>query len=119
MGQISTHEVVLVGRDGSVHVKDGRRIPKALIHRSSQVSNTTICDVSRCSGVGVKKRSPFCCSSRRQGNAIRAVADQGMQRAKSMIKRVLSRKRCWLTGLIRKKPRDDNPLVPHNGWQTP
>ncbi|KAJ0010020.1 hypothetical protein Pint_33209 [Pistacia integerrima] len=83
------------GRIGSR--KSARRIPKGVIHVQASFNNTivTITDVrgrviswssaGTCGFRGTRRGTPFAAQTA-AGNAIRAVADQGMQRAEVMIK---------------------------------
>ncbi|TXG60732.1 hypothetical protein EZV62_012095 [Acer yangbiense] len=83
------------GRVGSR--KSARRIPKGVIHVQASFNNTivTVTDVrgrviswssaGTCGFRGTRRGTPFAAQTA-AGNAIRAVTDQGMQRAEVMIK---------------------------------
>ncbi|CAK9134194.1 unnamed protein product [Ilex paraguariensis] len=83
------------GRIGSR--KSARRIPKGVIHVQASFNNTivTVTDVrgrvvswssaGTCGFRGTRRGTPFAAQTA-AGNAIRAVVDQGMQRAEVMIK---------------------------------
>nr|GEZ87662.1 ribosomal protein S11, chloroplastic [Tanacetum cinerariifolium] len=83
------------GRIGSC--KSTRKIPKGVIHIQASFNNTivTVTDVrgrvvsrssaSTCGFRGTRRGTPFAAQTA-AANAIRAVADQGMQRAEVMIK---------------------------------
>ncbi|KAK8628500.1 hypothetical protein V6N13_009088 [Hibiscus sabdariffa] len=77
--------------------KSARRIPKGVIHVQASFNNTivTVTDVrgrviswsstGTCGFKGTRRGTPFAAQTA-AGNAIRAVVDQGMQRAEVMIK---------------------------------
>ncbi|OMP07607.1 Ribosomal protein S11, partial [Corchorus capsularis] len=83
------------GRSGAR--KSARRIPKGVIHVQASFNNTivTVTDVrgrviswssaGTCGFRGTRRGTPFAAQTA-AGNAIRAVVDQGMQRAEVMIK---------------------------------
>nr|WIW41602.1 ribosomal protein S11 [Helleborus thibetanus] len=83
------------GRIGSR--KNGRRIPKGVIHVQASFNNTivTVTDIrgrvvswssaGTCGFRGTRRGTPFAAQTA-AANAIRTVVDQGMQRAEVMIK---------------------------------
>nr|AMQ10365.1 ribosomal protein S11 [Sonchus asper] len=121
-----------VGRIGSR--KSTRKIPKGVIHIQASFNNTivTVTDVrgrvvswssaGTCGFRGTRRGTPFAAQTA-AGNAIRAVVDQGMQRAEVMIKgpglgrdaalRAIRRSDILLTFV-----RDVTPM-PHNGCKLP
>ncbi len=120
------------GRIGSR--KSTRKIPKGVIHIQASFNNTivTVTDVrgrvvswssaGTCGFRGTRRGTPFAAQTA-AGNAIRAVVDQGMQRAEVMIKgpdlgrdatlRAISR-----SGILLTFVRDVTPM-PHNGCRPP
>ncbi|KAK8362651.1 hypothetical protein V6Z11_A03G117200 [Gossypium hirsutum] len=99
--------------------KSARRILKGVIHVQACFNNTivTIIDVR-----GYKKGDPFCCSNR-MGNVIRAVVDQGMQRAEVMIKGPSLERDATLqairrSGILLSFVQDVTP-IPYNGCRPP
>ncbi|GMI98403.1 ribosomal protein S11 [Hibiscus trionum] len=88
--------------------KSACRIPKRVIHVQASFNNTivTVTDVrgrviswssaGTCGFKGTRRGTLFAAQTA-AGNAIRAVVEQGMQRAEVMIKGSWSRKRCSIT----------------------
>nr|UDZ61195.1 ribosomal protein S11 [Ranalisma rostratum]UDZ61196.1 ribosomal protein S11 [Ranalisma rostratum] len=120
------------GRIGSR--KNGRRIPKGVIHVQASFNNTivTVTDVrgrvvswssAGTSGFkGARRGTPFAAQDAAQ-NAIRAVVDQGMQRAEVIIKgpgpgRDGALRAIRRSGLVLSYVRDATPM-PHNGCRPP
>nr|YP_009502419.1 ribosomal protein S11 [Pimelea aquilonia]AWV82804.1 ribosomal protein S11 [Pimelea aquilonia] len=120
------------GRIGSR--KGARRIPKGVIHVQASFSNTiiTITDVrgrviswssaGTCGFRGTRRGTPFAAQIA-AGNAIRAVLDQGMQRAEVMIKgpglgRDAALRAIRRSGIVLNFVRDVTPM-PHNGCRPP
>nr|YP_010485854.1 ribosomal protein S11 [Mangifera odorata]YP_010703703.1 ribosomal protein S11 [Mangifera similis]YP_010975436.1 ribosomal protein S11 [Mangifera quadrifida]YP_010975520.1 ribosomal protein S11 [Mangifera pentandra]YP_010975604.1 ribosomal protein S11 [Mangifera macrocarpa]YP_010975688.1 ribosomal protein S11 [Mangifera foetida]YP_010975772.1 ribosomal protein S11 [Mangifera cochinchinensis]YP_010975856.1 ribosomal protein S11 [Mangifera caloneura]UVW82000.1 ribosomal protein S11 [Mangife len=120
------------GRIGSR--KSARRIPKGVIHVQASFNNTivTITDVrgrviswssaGTCGFRGTRRGTPFAAQTA-AGNAIRAVADQGMQRAEIMIKgpglgRDAALRAIRRSGILLSFVRDVTPM-PHNGCRPP
>lgn len=120
------------GRIGSR--KSARRIPKGVIHVQASFNNTivTITDVrgrviswssaGTCGFRGTRRGTPFAAQTA-AGNAIRAVADQGMQRAEVMIKgpglgRDAALRAIRRSGILLSFVRDVTPM-PHNGCRPP
>nr|UXP75271.1 ribosomal protein S11 [Cotinus coggygria var. glaucophyllus] len=120
------------GRIGSR--KSPRRIPKGVIHVQASFNNTivTITDVrgrviswssaGTCGFRGTRRGTPFAAQTA-AGNAIRAVADQGMQRAEVMIKgpglgRDAALRAIRRSGILLSFVRDVTPM-PHNGCRPP
>nr|AMQ10368.1 ribosomal protein S11 [Sonchus maritimus] len=118
----------------TVFRKSTRKIPKGVIHIQASFNNTivTVTDVrgrvvswssaGTCGFRGTRRGTPFAAQTA-AGNAIRAVVDQGMQRAEVMIKgpglgrdaalRAIRRSDILLTFV-----RDVTPM-PHNGCRPP
>nr|YP_010601404.1 ribosomal protein S11 [Ceratocephala testiculata]QFV18854.1 ribosomal protein S11 [Ceratocephala falcata]WAL35689.1 ribosomal protein S11 [Ceratocephala testiculata] len=114
--------------------KNGRRIPKGVIHVQASFNNTivTVTDIrgrvvswssaGTCGFRGPRKGTPFAAQTA-AADAIRTVIDQGMQRAEVLIKgpglgrdgalRALSNSR------IRLKLIADVTPLPHNGCRPP
>ena len=120
------------GRIGSR--KSARRIPKGVIHVQASFNNTivTVTDVrgrviswssaGTCGFRGTRRGTPFAAQTA-AGNAIRAVADQGMQRAEVMIKcpglgRDAALRAIRRSGILLSFIRDVTPM-PHNGCRPP
>nr|UXP75443.1 ribosomal protein S11 [Cotinus coggygria var. pubescens] len=120
------------GRIGSR--KSARQIPKGVIHVQASFNNTivTITDVrgrviswssaGTCGFRGTRRGTPFAAQTA-AGNAIRAVADQGMQRAEVMIKgpglgRDAALRAIRRSGIRLSFVRDVTPM-PHNGCRPP
>nr|YP_010595802.1 ribosomal protein S11 [Dobinea delavayi]YP_010595888.1 ribosomal protein S11 [Dobinea vulgaris]QUL61331.1 ribosomal protein S11 [Dobinea vulgaris]WAJ58725.1 ribosomal protein S11 [Dobinea delavayi]WAJ58811.1 ribosomal protein S11 [Dobinea vulgaris] len=120
------------GRIGSR--KSARRIPKGVIHVQASFNNTivTITDVrgrviswssaGTCGFRGTRRGTPFAAQTA-AGNAIRAVTDQGMQRAEVMIKgpglgRDAALRAIRRSGILLSFVRDVTPM-PHNGCRPP
>nr|YP_010483364.1 30S ribosomal protein S11 [Sinoradlkofera minor]UVU30618.1 30S ribosomal protein S11 [Sinoradlkofera minor] len=120
------------GRMGSR--KSERRIPKGVIHVQASFNNTivTVTDVrgrvlswssaGTCGFRGTRRGTPFAAQTA-AGNAIRAVADQGMQRAEVMIKgpglgRDAALRAIRRSGILLSFVRDVTPM-PHNGCRPP
>ncbi|KAK7239879.1 hypothetical protein RIF29_43247 [Crotalaria pallida] len=116
------------GRIGSR--KQARKIPKGIIHVQASFNNTivTVTDVrgrviswssaGTCGFKGTRRGTPFAAQTA-AGNAIRTVADQGMQRAEVMIKgpglgRDAALRAIRRSGILLKFIRDVTPM-PHNG----
>ena len=114
--------------------KSARRIPKGVIHVQASFNNTivTITDVQgreiswssagTCGFRGTRRGTPFAAQTA-AGNAIRAVADQGMQRAEVMIKgpglgRDAALRAIRRSGILLSFVRDVTPM-PHNGCRPP
>ncbi|KAL4023474.1 hypothetical protein IC575_017231 [Cucumis melo] len=111
--------------------KSTRRIPKGVIHVQASFNNTI---VIRCTGSGnflvrrtcgfkgTRRGTPFAAQTA-AGNAIRAVVDQGMQRAEVMIKgpglgRDAALRAIRRSGILLSFIRDVTPM-PHNGCRPP
>ena len=120
------------GRVGSR--KSARRIPKGVIHVQASFNNTivTVTDVrgrviswssaGTCGFRGTRRGTPFAAQTA-AGNAIRAVTDQGMQRAEVMIKgpglgRDAALRAIRRSGILLSFVRDVTPM-PHNGCRPP
>nr|YP_010424243.1 ribosomal protein S11 [Philodendron hederaceum]USH58593.1 ribosomal protein S11 [Philodendron hederaceum]UZA66501.1 ribosomal protein S11 [Philodendron hederaceum] len=120
------------GRIGSR--KNGRRIPKGIIHVQASFNNTivTVTDVrgrvvswssAGTSGFkGAKRGTPFAAQAA-AAKAIRTVVDQGMQRAEVMIKgpgpgRDAALRAIRRSGILLSLVRDVTPM-PHNGCRPP
>nr|YP_009476217.1 30S ribosomal protein S11 [Eurycorymbus cavaleriei]AVM38221.1 30S ribosomal protein S11 [Eurycorymbus cavaleriei]QUX33558.1 ribosomal protein S11 [Eurycorymbus cavaleriei]ULD67198.1 30S ribosomal protein S11 [Eurycorymbus cavaleriei] len=120
------------GRMGSR--KSERRIPKGVIHVQASFNNTivTVTDVrgrviswssaGTCGFRGTRRGTPFAAQTA-AGNAIRAVADHGMQRAEVMIKgpglgRDAALRAIRRSGILLSFVRDVTPM-PHNGCRPP
>nr|YP_010158541.1 ribosomal protein S11 [Xylia xylocarpa]QRG30718.1 ribosomal protein S11 [Xylia xylocarpa] len=120
------------GRIGSR--KNARKIPKGVIHVQAGFNNTivTITDVQgqviswssagTCRFKGPRKGTPFAAQTA-AGSAIQIVADQGMQRAKVMIKgpglgRDAALRAIRRSGILLSSIRDVTPM-PHNGCRPP
>lgn len=120
------------GRMGSR--KSARRISKGVIHVQASFNNTivTVTDVrgrviswssaGTCGFRGTRRGTPFAAQTA-AGNAIRAVADQGMQRAEVMIKgpglgRDAALRAIRRSGILLSFVRDVTPM-PHNGCRPP
>nr|YP_010918860.1 ribosomal protein S11 [Eriostemon australasius]YP_010918947.1 ribosomal protein S11 [Eriostemon banksii]WAJ50470.1 ribosomal protein S11 [Eriostemon australasius]WAJ50557.1 ribosomal protein S11 [Eriostemon banksii] len=120
------------GRIGSR--KSGRRIPKGVIHVQASFNNTivTVTDVrgrviswssaGTCGFRGTRRGTPFAAQTA-AGSAIRAVTDQGMQRAEVMIKgpglgRDAALRAIRRSGILLNFVRDVTPM-PHNGCRPP
>nr|YP_010177631.1 ribosomal protein S11 [Edgeworthia albiflora]QST15358.1 ribosomal protein S11 [Edgeworthia albiflora] len=114
--------------------KGTRRIPKGVIHVQASFNNTiiTVTDVrgrviswssaGTCGFRGTRRGTPFAAQIA-AGNAIRAVVDQGMQRAEVMIKgpglgRDAALRAIRRSGLVLNFVRDVTPM-PHNGCRPP
>ncbi|KAK8323848.1 hypothetical protein V6Z11_A12G264200 [Gossypium hirsutum] len=101
--------------------KSAHRIPKGVIHVQASFNNTivTVTDVR---GRGTRRGTPFAAQTA-AGNAIRAVVDQGMQRAEVMIKgpslgRDAALRAIRRSGILLSFVRDVTPM-PHNGCRPP
>lgn len=120
------------GRIGSR--KNTRRIPTGVIHVQASFNNTivTVTDIrgrviswssaGTCGFRGPRKGTPFAAQTA-AGNAIRRVADQGMQRAEVRIKgpglgRDAALRAIRRSGILLSFVRDVTPL-PHNGCRPP
>nr|YP_010535178.1 ribosomal protein S11 [Dischidia australis]YP_010538457.1 ribosomal protein S11 [Dischidia griffithii]QXO87687.1 ribosomal protein S11 [Dischidia parasita]UYA97171.1 ribosomal protein S11 [Dischidia australis]UYC32468.1 ribosomal protein S11 [Dischidia griffithii] len=120
------------GRIGSR--KSARRIPKGVIHVQASFNNTivTVTDVrgrvlswssaGTCGFKGPRRGTPFAAQTA-ASNAIRAVVDQGMQRAGVMIKgpglgRDAALRAIRRSGILLAFVRDVTPM-PHNGCRPP
>uniref|UniRef100_A0AAU6QBP2 Small ribosomal subunit protein uS11c n=1 Tax=Komaroffia diversifolia TaxID=555468 RepID=A0AAU6QBP2_9MAGN len=114
--------------------KNGRRIPKGVIHVQASFNNTivTITDIrgrvvswssaGTCGFRGTRRGTPFAAQTA-AANAIRTVVDQGMQRAEVMIKgpglgRDAALRAIRRSGILLNFVRDVTPL-PHNGCRPP
>nr|YP_010923046.1 ribosomal protein S11 [Halodule uninervis]WJZ45449.1 ribosomal protein S11 [Halodule uninervis] len=114
--------------------KNGRRIPKGVIHVQASFNNTivTVTDVqgrvvswssAGTSGFkGSRRATPFAAQVAAL-NAIRTVVDQGMQRAEVMIKgpglgRDAALRAIRRSGILLNFVRDVTPM-PHNGCRPP
>ncbi|TYI26107.1 hypothetical protein ES332_A05G093000v1 [Gossypium tomentosum] len=114
--------------------KSARRIPKGVIHVQASFNNTivTVADVrgrviswssaGTCGFKGTRRGTPFTAQTA-AGNAIRAVVDQGMQRAEVMIKgpglgRDAALRAIRRSGILLSFVRDVTPM-PHNGCRPP
>ncbi|TYI09270.1 hypothetical protein ES332_A09G060600v1 [Gossypium tomentosum] len=114
--------------------KSARRIPKGVIHVQASFNNTivTVTDVrgrviswssaGTCGFKGTRRGTPFAAQTA-AGNAIRAVVDQGMQRAEVMIKgpglgRDAALRAIRRSGILLSFVRDVTPM-PHNGCRPP
>nr|YP_009912566.1 ribosomal protein S11 [Ficus beipeiensis]YP_009939176.1 ribosomal protein S11 [Ficus tikoua]QLJ53845.1 ribosomal protein S11 [Ficus beipeiensis]QNV47482.1 ribosomal protein S11 [Ficus tikoua]UVW82310.1 ribosomal protein S11 [Ficus beipeiensis]UVW82394.1 ribosomal protein S11 [Ficus beipeiensis] len=114
--------------------KNARRIPKGVIHVQASFNNTivTVTDVrgrviswssaGTCGFKGARRGTPFAAQTV-AGNAIRAVMDQGMQRAEVMIKgpglgRDAALRAIRKSGILLSFIRDVTPM-PHNGCRPP
>nr|AMP18875.1 ribosomal protein S11 [Carthamus oxyacanthus] len=110
--------------------KSTRKIPKGVIHIQASFNNTivTVTDVrgrvvswssaGTCGFRGTRRGTPFAAQTA-AGNAIRAVVDQGMQRAEVMIKgpglgRDAALRAIRRSGILLTFVRDVTPM-PHNG----
>nr|BDI24313.1 ribosomal protein S11 [Abrus pulchellus subsp. mollis] len=120
------------GRIGSR--KHAHKIPKGVIHVQASFNNTivTVTDVrgrviswssaGTCGFKGTRRGTPFAAQTA-AGNAIRTVADQGMQRAEVMIKgpglgRDAALRAIRRSGILLNFIRDVTPM-PHNGCRSP
>nr|YP_009750710.1 ribosomal protein S11 [Dipterocarpus turbinatus]QIJ98111.1 ribosomal protein S11 [Dipterocarpus turbinatus] len=114
--------------------KSAHRIPKGVIHVQASFHNTivTVTDVRgrviSCSSAGTcgfkgrRRGTPFAAQTA-AGNAIRAVVDQGMQRAEVLIKgpglgRDAALRAIRRSGILLNFVRDITPM-PHNGCRPP
>nr|CUR04107.1 rps11 [Acacia lineolata subsp. lineolata] len=114
--------------------KNARKIPKVVIHVQASFNNTvvTITDVrgqviswssaGTCGFKGPRRGTPFAAQTAAV-NAIRTVADQGMQRAEVMIKgpglgRDAALRAIRRSGILLSFIRDVTPM-PHNGCRPP
>nr|YP_009898694.1 ribosomal protein S11 [Menonvillea linearis]QKK45502.1 ribosomal protein S11 [Menonvillea linearis]QKK47133.1 ribosomal protein S11 [Menonvillea linearis] len=114
--------------------KNVRRIPKGVIHVQASFNNTivTVTDVrgrviswssaGTCGFRGTRRGTPFAAQTA-AGNAIRAVVDQGMQRAEVRIKgpglgRDAALRAIRRSGILLSFVRDVTPM-PHNGCRPP
>nr|QXT43500.1 ribosomal protein S11 [Parnassia trinervis] len=114
--------------------KNARRIPKGVIHVQASFNNTivTVTDVrgrviswssaGTCGFKGTRRGTPFAAQTA-AGTAIRAVVDQGMQRAEVMIKgpglgRDAALRAIRRSGILLSFVRDVTPM-PHNGCRPP
>ncbi|TYJ37027.1 hypothetical protein E1A91_A05G348000v1 [Gossypium mustelinum] len=114
--------------------KSARRIQKGVIHVQASFNNTivTVTDVrgqviswssaGTCGFKGTRRGTPFAAQTATR-NAIRAVVDQGMQRAEVMIKgpglgRDTSLRAIRRSGILLSFIRDVTPM-PHNGCRPP
>nr|AMQ10362.1 ribosomal protein S11 [Launaea procumbens] len=111
-----------------------RKVPKGVIHIQASFNNTivTVTDVrgrvvswssaGTCGFRGTRRGTPFAAQTA-AGNAIRAVVDQGMQRAEVMIKgpglgRDAALRAIRRSGILLSFVRDVTPM-PHNGCNPP
>ena len=114
--------------------KGRRRIPKGVIHVQASFNNTivTVTDVrgrviawssaGTCGFKGTRRGTPFAAQTAAV-NAIRTVADQGMQRAEVRIKgpglgRDAALRAIRRSGILLSLVRDVTPM-PHNGCRPP
>ena len=114
--------------------KSARKIPKGIIHVQASFNNTivTVTDVrgrviswssaGSCGFKGTRRGTPVAAETAAK-NAIRTVADQGMQRAEVMIKgpgpgRDLALRAIRRSGILLNFIRDVTPM-PHNGCRSP
>nr|AMP18870.1 ribosomal protein S11 [Artemisia scoparia] len=114
--------------------KSTRKIPKGVIHIQASFNNTivTVTDVrgrvvswssaGTCGFRGTRRGTPFAAQTA-AANAIRAVVDQGMQRAEVMIKgpglgRDAALRAIRRSGILLTFVRDVTPM-PHNGCKPP
>nr|YP_010413904.1 ribosomal protein S11 [Bauhinia racemosa]URQ19426.1 ribosomal protein S11 [Bauhinia racemosa] len=114
--------------------KNVPRIPKGVIHVQASFNNTivTVTDLQgrviswssagSCGFKGPRRGTPFAAQTA-AGNAIRTVADQGMQRAGVMIKgaglgRDAALRAIRRSGILLNFIRDITPM-PHNGCRPP
>nr|YP_009581561.1 ribosomal protein S11 [Oxygraphis glacialis]QBK49626.1 ribosomal protein S11 [Oxygraphis glacialis] len=114
--------------------KNGRRIPKGVIHVQASFNNTivTVTDIrgrvvswssaGTCGFRGTRRGTPFAAQTAAT-NAIRTVVDQGMQRAEVMIKgpglgRDAALRAIRRSGILLSFVRDVTPM-PHNGCRPP
>ncbi|MFS8006863.1 putative ribosomal protein S11 [Helianthus anomalus] len=114
--------------------KSIRKIPKGVIHIQASFNNTivTVTDVrgrvvswssvGTCGFQGTRRGTPFAAQTA-AANAIRAVVDQGMQRAEVMIKgpglgRDATLRAIRRSGILLTFVRDVTPM-PHNGCRPP
>ncbi|KAK4733680.1 hypothetical protein R3W88_007941 [Solanum pinnatisectum] len=122
-------------RNGRISSRKGaHRIPKGVIHVQASFNNTivTVTDVrgrvvswssAGTSGFkGTRRGTPFAAQTITT-NAIHTVVDQGMQRAKVMIKgpglgRDTSLRAIYRSGILLTFVRDVTPM-PHNGYRPP
>nr|YP_009432589.1 ribosomal protein S11 [Cordyline indivisa]AEX94783.1 ribosomal protein S11 [Cordyline australis]ATB18857.1 ribosomal protein S11 [Cordyline indivisa] len=124
-------------RNGRIRIssrKNGRRIPKGVIHVQAGFHNTivTVTDVRgrvvSCASAGTsgfkgtRRKTPYAAQAA-AANAIRTVVDQGMQRASVMIKgpglgRDAALRAICRSGIRLTFVRDVTPL-PHNGCRPP
>nr|YP_009557422.1 ribosomal protein S11 [Kewa sp. GY-2019]QBC72149.1 ribosomal protein S11 [Kewa sp. GY-2019] len=122
-------------RNGRIRVrKSVRKIPKGVIHVQASLRNTivTVTDVrgqvvswasaGTCGFRGTKKKTPFAAQTTTY-NAIRTLAEQGMQRAEVMIKgpgngRDAALRAIRRSGIRLSLIRDVTPM-PHNGCRPP
>nr|YP_010974718.1 ribosomal protein S11 [Korthalsella rubra]WNR57295.1 ribosomal protein S11 [Korthalsella rubra] len=114
-------------------IKKSARITKGVIHVQASFNNTivTVTDIRgqvvSCSSAGTcfkgaRKGTPFAAQTAAE-NAIRTVVDQGMQRAKIMIKgpglgRDASLRAIRRSGILLSFVQDVTPM-PHNGCRPP
>nr|YP_009567938.1 ribosomal protein S11 [Nymphaea lotus]QBE85525.1 ribosomal protein S11 [Nymphaea lotus]UPX04153.1 ribosomal protein S11 [Nymphaea lotus] len=114
--------------------KNGCRTPIGVIHVQASFNNTivTVTDpqgrvvswssAGTCGFKGTRRGTPFAAQTA-AGNAIRAVVDQGMQRAEVMIKgpglgRDAALRAIRRSGILLNFVRDVTPM-PHNGCRPP
>nr|YP_010963090.1 ribosomal protein S11 [Nigella sativa]WNI02796.1 ribosomal protein S11 [Nigella sativa] len=114
--------------------KNGRRIPKGVIHVQASFNNTivTVTDIrgrvvswssaGTCGFRGRRRGTPFAAQTA-AANAIRTVVDQGMQRAEVMVKgpglgRDAALRAIRRSGILVNFVRDVTP-IPHNGCRPP
>nr|YP_010294018.1 ribosomal protein S11 [Paepalanthus alpinus]ULQ67313.1 ribosomal protein S11 [Paepalanthus alpinus] len=114
--------------------KNGRRIPKGIIHVQASFNNTiiTVTDIrgrvvswasAGTSGFkGTRRGTPYAAQAAVE-NAIRTVMDQGLQRAEIMIKgpglgRDAALRAIRRSGILLSFVRDITPM-PHNGCRPP
>nr|YP_010391662.1 ribosomal protein S11 [Nymphaea dimorpha]QWM96053.1 ribosomal protein S11 [Nymphaea sp. NY566]UPX04954.1 ribosomal protein S11 [Nymphaea dimorpha] len=114
--------------------KSGGRTPIGVIHVQASFNNTivTVTDpqgrvvswssAGTCGFKGTRRGTPFAAQTA-AGNAIRAVVDQGMQRAEVMIKgpglgRDAALRAIRRSGILLNFVRDVTPM-PHNGCRPP
>ncbi|CAN6447373.1 unnamed protein product [Victoria cruziana] len=114
--------------------KSGCRTPIGVIHVQASFNNTivTVTDpqgrvvswssAGTCGFKGTRRGTPFAAQTA-AGNAIRAVVDQGMQRAEVMIKgpglgRDAALRAICRSGILLNFVRDVTPM-PHNGCRPP
>ncbi|CAN6462589.1 unnamed protein product [Victoria cruziana] len=122
-----TKPIPRIGSRRNSHIssrKSGCRTPIRVIHVQASFNNTIV-TVTDPQGRVVSWSSAGTCGFKgtRRGNAIRAVVDQGMQRAEVMIKgpglgRDAALRAIRRSGILLNFVRDVTPM-PHNGCRPP